>query len=161
MLLGQSVQIADIPAQQYVARPISDGVEKIILADLGIKPETLNLTRKGVLTAFIKISKGFGATIRDIDFETITLSGALLMRAEIDEETETLVAKFSTQDLAGVSAGEEIELKLQGNLLDGTPLEGKDTIRVISNKRVEVELSLLLADLSKTLLRFFGLLWEL
>jgi hypothetical protein len=48
-----------------------------------------------------------------------------------DDEVLTLIAKFRVRDLMDVPAGKKVKLILTGNLLDGTKVEGSDTVRVI------------------------------
>ena len=50
--------------------------EKIIPAKIKIKPETLNLSSRGVLTVFLQIEPGFGVSVNDIATSTIMLAGA-------------------------------------------------------------------------------------
>ena len=42
-----------------------------------------------------------------------------------------LVVKFNREDLVGVSTGDAVELTVTGQLTNGTPFTGSDTIRVI------------------------------
>jgi len=44
---------------------------------------------------------------------------------------DTFIAKFNRQDLVDVMTGDTVELTVTGDLFDGTPFEGSDTIRVI------------------------------
>jgi len=45
-----------------------------------------------------------------------------------------LIVKFDREDLDGVPTGGAVELTVTGELTDGTPFEGTDTIRVIGRK---------------------------
>ena len=51
------------------------------------------------------------------------------MRGMVDGDT--FIAKFNRQDLVDVMTGDTVELTVTGDLFDGTPFEGSDTIRVI------------------------------
>jgi len=93
-----------------------------------IKPETLNLKSKGMLTAFIELPEGYGQ--EDVDIGTVECEGAPAVKAMMADDNR-LIVKFNTEDLVGVSAGDDVELIVTGQLLDGTAFVGSDTIRVI------------------------------
>jgi subtilisin len=90
-----------------------------------IKPETLNLGSKGVFTAFI-------TNVTAINISTVECEGAPAVRGMASEEDNgTYIVKFNRQKLVNVSLGDNVTLTVTGELKDGTPFEGKDTIRVI------------------------------
>ncbi|OHA67752.1 MAG: hypothetical protein A3D59_03325 [Candidatus Wildermuthbacteria bacterium RIFCSPHIGHO2_02_FULL_47_17] len=136
-ILAEDVPVSEIPTEPYIIRSSEEGeIEKIIPAKIKIEPETLNISSKGVFTAFIQIEKGFGASIYDINPETITISKAKAVKTTIDEENGTLIAKFNRQDLVGVATGDEVKLLLRGELFDGTVFEGSDTLKVTNPKAI-------------------------
>ena len=98
-----------------------------------IKPETLNLSDKGVFTAFITLPDGCGYGLSDIDTTTLVCEGARVKSTNI--AAKKLIAKFNTQDLVGVPTGDNVTLTVKGKFKDGTLLEGWDTIRVINKKK--------------------------
>ena len=98
-----------------------------ISANVTIKPETLNLASKGVFTAFIQLSEGYD--VADINVSTVECEGAQAIREVGD--SDMFIAKFNRQDLIDVPTVDEVELTVTGELYDGTPFEGSDTIRVI------------------------------
>jgi hypothetical protein len=100
---------------------------KFIEATVIIKPETLNLTSKGVFTAFIQLPEDYD--IADIDISTVVCEGAAAVKGMVDGET--YIAKFNRQDLVDVEPGDEVTLTVMGELSDGTKFIGSDTIRVI------------------------------
>jgi len=161
IILASSTPIADTPTEPYIIRSSEGEIEKIISAKIRIEPETLNLSSKGVFTAFIQIEKGFGVTIDDINPATITISGAHPARTAVDQETATLIAKFNRQDLVNTPAGKKVKLTLKGKLFDKTSFEGSDTIRVIDRKAADRELSALLANLYSILMQLLNILREL
>ncbi|HDL00644.1 MAG TPA: hypothetical protein ENH23_00225, partial [candidate division Zixibacteria bacterium] len=157
-ILAENIPISNIPTQPYTIRSSEGKFEKIIPAKIKIKPETLNLSSKGVSTVFLQIEPGFGASVKDIDTATIRLAQArpiktFFERKKVinsprtkkkhkeqkddkykggkDNEALTLVAKFRVRDLVDISIGKEVELTLTGSLFDGTKVEGSDTVRVI------------------------------
>ena len=96
-------------------------------AYIDLKPETLNLASQGVFTAFIQLPEGYD--VADIDVSTVVCEGATAVRGMVDGDT--FIAKFNRQDLVDVMTGDTVELTVTGDLFDGTPFEGSDTIRVI------------------------------
>ena len=99
----------------------------IVDAGIEIAPDTLNLNSKGVFTAYITLPESYN--VADIDISTVTCGGASAIRGVIDNDV--LIAKFNRQGLTDVKTGESVALTVSGNLLDGTPFEGSDTIRII------------------------------
>lgn len=138
----------DIPLQEndYVILVVNDSkddfsdnsggihlsIEKLskIIVDVDIKPETLNLTSDGVLTAFIKLPKQY--SISNVDLNTITCEGANATKAILDGDK--LIAKFRRQDLKDIGPGKEVEFTVRGELKDGSVFDGTDTVRVINGK---------------------------
>ena len=106
------------------------GVSAMIPASIRIEPETLNLASKGVFTAFIQLIEDYN--VSDINVSTVECEGAPAVRGMVSEEdNSTYIAKFNRQDLVNVTIGDAVVLTVTGNLYDGTPFEGNDTIRVI------------------------------
>lgn len=155
-VLAENVPIADVPDQTFIVRSTEEGAEKVIPVKVRIAPKTLNLGSRGALSAMIEISKGFGVSIADIDTATIELQGAPAGRTLI-AANKFLIAIFNTQDLEIEDFNEEFELKLTGELNDGTKFEGTDTVRIISRGRFS-SLSFLLANLHEALSRLLELL---
>ncbi len=100
----------------------------VLIVDIEIKPETLNLVSQGVFTAFIQLPEEY--SVADIDIETIESDGTEAIRGNI-RGNDTLVVKFNRQDLVDVSVGDEVEIIITGELIDGTKFKGTDTIRII------------------------------
>lgn len=99
------------------------------IAQIEIKPETLNLNSKGLFTAFIDLPEGCDE--QDIDINTVACEGASAVSGVMADDGR-LVVKFDREDLEGVSAGDAVELTVEGEFTNGTPFTGSDTIRVIS-----------------------------
>ncbi len=66
----------------------------------------------------------------DIDISTVECEGAPAVKATMSDDGR-LVVKFNREDLVGVSTGDAVELTVTGQLTNGTPFTGSDTIRVI------------------------------
>ena len=98
------------------------------IVDIDIKPETLNLKSKGVFTAFIDLPEGFDE--EDIDISTVECEGAPALESVMADDGK-LIVKFNREDLVGVSPSDAVELTVTGELTNGTPFAGSDTIRVI------------------------------
>lgn len=105
-----------------------------IPATINIDPDTLNLKSAGKgITCYIKLPEGYD--VKDINVSSIELSyGGFEVGGEYGEfDPNELMVKFdrsAVQDLIG-SPGDAVELTVTGELNDGTPFKGSDTIRVI------------------------------
>lgn len=98
-----------------------------IEAGIIIKPETLNLSSPGELTAFITLPEDYD--LAEIDLATVECQGAFAVDGNVS--AKKFIAKFDRQDLVGVLTGEDIVFTVKGNLFDGTFFSGSDAIRVI------------------------------
>ena len=98
-----------------------------VQATVKIKPETLNLSGKGILTAFIDLPELLDE--EDIDISTVKCEGASALKRIVTGDGR-LVVKFDRKDL-DVSPGDLVELTVTGQLSDGTSFTGSDTIRAI------------------------------
>ena len=98
-----------------------------------IKPETLNLDSNGRVTAFVRVPKQTGYSIRDIDPDTLFLQGAPAVK--VKKTRKKLIAKFRVGDLENVLIGNQVSLTLTGLFFDGSALEGSDMVRVIAKKK--------------------------
>jgi len=120
----------------------SDEIEALYLENLrvsaiiDIHPETLNLESRGRwITCLIKLPEGYD--VADIDIGSIRLNGVV----PAEEWSPTigdhdhkgishLMVKFSRLAVQAIISVGEVELTVTG-LVNSTPFEGKDTIRVI------------------------------
>ncbi len=98
------------------------------IAEIDIKPETLNLKSKGVFTAFIDLPEGYNE--EDINISTVVCEGAPAVNAMMADDGR-LIVKFDREYLVGVLPGDAVELTVTGELTNGTPFAGSDIIRVI------------------------------
>ena len=96
--------------------------------DIEIKPETLNLKSKGGFTAFIDLPELIDE--EDINISTVVCAGAPAVDAMMADDGR-LIVKFDREDLVGVLPKDAVELTVDGELTNGTPFTGSDTIRVI------------------------------
>jgi parallel beta-helix repeat protein len=133
--LTEDHPILNIPEQPYVVRVQDGEVEEIIPMRVRIEPETLNLSSRGILTIFLQIDSGFGVSIGNIDMHSLLLAGAQPTSSVYVMGKNELKLKFNIQDLQDVASGDSVDLTLKGNLLDGTKIEGSDTVRVIRKGR--------------------------
>ena len=118
-----------------------------ISISVDIHPQALNLKSKGRwIAAYIELSKGH--SVNDVDVSSIRLNGTILVDpvapTQIGDHDGNgipyLMVKFSRTDMISFTIGKiEIEerfllvtLTITGNLNDGTPFEGSETIKVIA-----------------------------
>ena len=109
---------------------------RIVEAAVDIDPDTFNLDSKGNwVTCYVELPEEYEAS--DIDVDSVLLEG-LLEVEQSELQDGALMVKFDREDLAtylefvlGVIPPVEVELVVTGNLTDGTPFEGSDTIGVI------------------------------
>ena len=108
-------------------------------ATVDIDPDTLNLKSNGQwITAYITLPEGYG--VEDIDSETVCLDEIPAVWSEIQDGV--FMAKFDRAtvrsiltDLPDCDGGikfQEFTLTVRGQLLNGQPFEGSDTIRAIT-----------------------------
>lgn len=120
-------------------------------ATIYIYPDTLNLKSKGkLIRAYIELPEGY--YVEDIDCPTILLEGEIGAES-CDRSIESLVGdydedgildymvKFDRQAVIdhiediGIEDNDKVQLTVVGELDDGTPFEGSDTIRVIDKRK--------------------------
>ena len=151
IIAGRNVSL---PAQSYVYLVYYSPDTKV---DIDIKPgscpNSLNIYSKGTITVAVLGSEDFDET--DIDPVSVRLEGVAPIRSSIEDVASPvidkesvcdctndigdgfndLVLKFTTSELliklGDVHAGDILELKLTGNLTDGTHIEGKDCIVIV------------------------------
>ena len=103
---------------------------------IDIDPDTLNLQSKGEwITCYIWLSEGYD--VADIDVGSILLE-YLLEVQHSDVQDDVLMVKFDRQDVIAyielvleIELPADVTLMVTGELTDGTPFEGSDTIRII------------------------------
>ena len=101
-------------------------------ASVEIKPDTLNLGSKGRwITCYIGLPEGYD--VEDIDIGSVALKkDEFEVGGEYGEfQTGKLMVKFPRKEVQDILEEGEVELTITGELIDGTPFEGTDTIRVI------------------------------
>ena len=97
-----------------------------------ITPKTLNLRYKGEITALITLPDGYKAA--SININTVVCEGAPAVKGWVAHNNK-YIAIFDTEALVGIALGSKVELTVTGNLNDGTPFEGSDTISVIDKEQ--------------------------
>jgi hypothetical protein len=98
--------------------------------DVRILPETMNLRKKGVFTAFITIPRDYH--MRDWNLYDITCEGAPAKHGFAVGNTYT--ATFRTQDLQNIKPGKSVTLTLKGKFRkDGKDalVQASDSVKVV------------------------------
>jgi hypothetical protein len=138
-VLAQDVQIKNIPKHPYIVRVTKSEAIPIIPATVDFDPDTSDLKSKGKwVTGYIELPVGHGYAVSQINVSSIRLNGtvpALAKPTEIGDHDKDgvpdLMVKF---DRAAVQAilqvGDNVEITVNGSLLDSRQFEGKDSIRV-------------------------------
>ncbi len=124
---------AGLPQLQEVRISYGPGAGPLT-AGVIIKPETINLKSHGVFTAFITPPVGYGPA--EIDINTVQCVGCRVKSYEVTPVI--LTAKFNVDDIMGIAPGPAVEFLLTGQLTDGTPFSGVDTVNVIEPSTILV-----------------------
>jgi PKD repeat protein len=103
--------------------------EGIIQAGVTLSPKKIDLNSSGVLKAYITLPEGYD--VADINVSTIECEGAPVFGfGKVIPGKQALEVKFKIQDL-NVTTGDEVLLTVTGELDDGTPFEGSNTVEVV------------------------------
>jgi hypothetical protein len=116
-----------IVAVALIATPFSVSANGVT-PTVRIEPKTLNLTSRGMFTAFIK-----GYDPANINVSTVECEGAPAVRGIV--AGDTFIVKFKRQDLVGMSAGEAVTLTVTGEFYGGGTFALSDNIRVKDKSR--------------------------
>jgi len=138
------VDQTDIDCQERISGNAVDmGADEVVtiaapvLANIKVMPGTLNLNSRGRwILAAIRLEADYD--IKAIDVDSIALNSQIrpvLVRAF--GRWRKLFAVFSRSELQDMLAETEgsVLLTVTGNLVDGTPFEGQDTIKVVARKK--------------------------
>jgi hypothetical protein len=101
--------------------------------EVGISPDTINLQSQGkYVTVLLTFAEGSNVT--DVDTATILLQGQIepLDLVWLDEETREVMFRFDREDVQTILNPGNIEIKITGSFIDGTPFEGAGIIKVIN-----------------------------
>lgn len=135
IVLAEEVQVTSIPSEGYIVRSTETGLIQIIPASIDFEPNTLNRRSKGqFVTVCIELPMGYG--VNQIDISSIMLNGSvqtLNRPTEVGDHDRDgipdLMVEFDRSTVQGLLAqGDEVEVTVSGELEDGTPFEGTDTI---------------------------------
>jgi len=126
LMLTDWVEVASVPESAPIPAPID------------IDPDTLNLKSKGKwITCYIELPEGYD--VAEIDVSTVMLNDLVPAESRptgiLDHDGDgiaELMVKFSRSGVQGIlGTADQAELTVTGELADGTPFEGADTIRVV------------------------------
>ncbi len=104
---------------------------QLVSAVARILPQTINLASKGNwITCYILLPEEYDVT----DIEPISIFLEDQIQPEhfsVDEQKEVATARFNREDIQTILETGDINLKITGQLTDGTVFEAMDTIKVI------------------------------
>jgi hypothetical protein len=119
---------SDADTRDYIVRYLN----MVIPATIDIDPDTLNLHSNGRwITVYIDLPAGFD--VNNIAISTVTLDNTL--NAEwCDVQNTTLMVKFDRLDVENLIGSPQVsvELSVEGQLSNGIPFKGQDTIQAIN-----------------------------
>jgi hypothetical protein len=126
---GSSCQITYMSSYTTI-KYSGQGNPPILNSTINIDPNTLNLKSKGRwITAYISLPEGY--SINDIDISSILLEGTIPAEWG-DIQGDTLMVKFDRSEVEDILVPGTYNLKVTGELLDGSGFEGfSDEVRVI------------------------------
>ncbi len=118
------------PKKDYDFYPLMRPWAPIITSTIDIDPDTLNLKSKGRwITCYIALPNDYD--VNDIDISTVILQDTI-PAGWGDVQGETLMIKFDRSEVEDMLSPGTYNLKVTGELTDGTSFEGySDEIRVI------------------------------
>ena len=103
--------------------------EEMIPAGVTFSPKKLDLNSSGVLKAYITLPEGYD--VANISVATVECEGAPVFGfGKVIPGKQALEVKFKIHNLT-VPTGDSVLLTVTGELYDGTPFEGSDTVEVI------------------------------
>ena len=109
--------------------------EVVIDIKPGSFPNSINLKSKGVVPVAILTGEGFNTML--VDPETLEFAGAAVLRwahEDVDHDGDVdLICHFKTPELD--LDEDSTSACLQGELLDGTPISGCDSVRIVPPKK--------------------------
>jgi len=101
-----------------------------IEAGVTFDKKRLDLNSSGILKAFITLPEGYD--VANISVSTVECEGAPAFDGgSIIPGKQALEVKFKIPDLVGVPTGDAVLLTVTGELYDGTPFEGSNTLKVV------------------------------
>ena len=99
----------------------------ILPAVVSITPRSLNI-KKDKIKVTIRLPEPYN--VSDINVSSVVCEGAGIFEYKIKNDNFT--AEFRTKDIVNITLGDAVIFTVTGNLTDGTPFAGTDTIRVFS-----------------------------
>jgi hypothetical protein len=112
--------------------------ESVLKAKIDIDPSVLNLQSEGEwITCYIELAQGYN--VGNIDVSTIKLNDSVPSESkptaigDYDKDgIADVMVKFNRTAVQAILQVGNVEITVSGQLTDGTPFEGSDTIRVIN-----------------------------
>jgi probable HAF family extracellular repeat protein len=103
-----------------------------IQAEARILPRTINLASKGNwINCYVRFPEQYN--VADIDPQSVFLKEQIKPETFlVNEQQQVATAKFICQDIQAVLKAGDVELKITGQLTDGSCFEAADTIKVLN-----------------------------
>jgi probable HAF family extracellular repeat protein len=119
--------------RSFLMTPVSESITIDIKP--GSDPNSINLKSNGVVPVAILSTIGFEAT--GVDPSTVLFADAFPVKWTMDDVNQDgemdLLLHFRTQDLNLTQ--DSTEATLTGETMDGTPIEGTDTVNIVPKKK--------------------------
>jgi parallel beta-helix repeat protein len=102
----------------------------VIPAEFRITPRTINLASKGNrLTCYIRLTEQYN--VADIDPNSIFIEDEIEPeQLRLAEDQQVAIARFNREEVQNILSIGRVQLRITGQLRDGTFFDGTDTIRV-------------------------------
>jgi peptidoglycan/xylan/chitin deacetylase (PgdA/CDA1 family) len=134
LVLAKNTPVSMISEIPYLIQLTESGIE-VTSSSVRIEPRTLNLDSQGVFTVFVQLPQGYD--VRGVDVSSLTCESARALSGTVSNAAgATYVAKFKKQDLADMSNGESVMLRVTGQVAHNGALvhfEGRDAVRITGN----------------------------
>ena len=114
-------------------------VRRFIPASVTFDKKKLDLNSSGILKAFITLPEGYNATVAQINVSTVECEGAEAFGdGSVIPGKQALEVKFKIPEMReDLATGANVTMTVTGELYDGTPFEGSNTLKVVYSGKTQ------------------------